>query len=183
MRLCRVAAVFMLLPGAWTASAAYTVEQIKSFIESPHPTEEFRPEGGGDAPPNEVDGAVEYGQAKLPGEVRDYAMNYTHTLPDSICLGASSRYTDTTGREAWQPTDVITARLSYFSTSTRTTSSYPRTTSLIHDDAYASVGGAVSIRRFRQCYAPKIFERSSHATLRMGGDELSCTVNKRQKNV
>src|ERR1035438_2432212 len=53
-------------------------------------------------------------QAKLLDEVRDYAINYLHTLPDFICLEQTRRYVDTTGRESWRFLDVITARLSYF---------------------------------------------------------------------
>jgi hypothetical protein len=53
-------------------------------------------------------------QAKLLDEVKDYAINYTHRLPDFICLEQTRRYVDTTGKEAWRLADTLTARLSYF---------------------------------------------------------------------
>jgi len=53
-------------------------------------------------------------QRKLLDEVREYALNYTKSLPDFICTQVTRRYYDPTGLEFWHTHDVLTARLSYF---------------------------------------------------------------------
>jgi hypothetical protein len=99
-------------------------------------------------------------QAKLLDEVRDYAINYLHTLPDFICLEQTRRYVDTTGRESWRFLDVITARLSYFNQHEdyKLVSQNDR---VITDTNYASVGGALSMGDFGTTMRD-IFERSSN---------------------
>jgi hypothetical protein len=53
-------------------------------------------------------------QQAIIGEVREYAMNYSKSLPDFICTQVTRRYYDPSGLEFWQNMDTITARLSYF---------------------------------------------------------------------
>ena len=57
-------------------------------------------------------------QAAVLNELREYALNYSRTLPDFICLEVTDRSPAPSrgaGREpAWQHVDQLTARLSYF---------------------------------------------------------------------
>jgi hypothetical protein len=53
-------------------------------------------------------------QAAIIDEIREYAMNYSKSLPDFICTQVTRRYADPTGLEFWRSLDTITARLSYF---------------------------------------------------------------------
>jgi hypothetical protein len=101
-------------------------------------------------------------QAKLLDEVRDYAINYTHRLPDFICLEQTRRYVDTTGRESWRHMDTITARLSYFNQKEdyKLVSQNDR---VITDQAYTSVGGATSTGDFGSTMR-EIFDPKSHAS-------------------
>ncbi|HLY20256.1 MAG TPA: hypothetical protein VKR61_23675 [Bryobacteraceae bacterium] len=117
-------------------------------------------------------------QAKLLDEVRDYAMNYTHTLPDFLCLEQTRRYVDTTGRDAWRLEDVITARLSYFNQREdyKLVSQNDR---VITDNTYTSVGGALSMGDFGTTMR-EIFERFSNATF---GWERWTTLRKRRTHV
>lgn len=103
-------------------------------------------------------------QAKLLDEVRDYAVNYTHHLPDFICLEQTRRYVDTTGRESWRQADILTARLSYFNQREdyKLVSQGDRP---ITGDSYTSVGGALSMGDFGTTMHD-IFDPKSHATFR-----------------
>ncbi len=53
-------------------------------------------------------------QQVVIGEVREYAMNYSKSLPDFICTQVTRRYVDPSGMEFWQSQDTITERLTYF---------------------------------------------------------------------
>jgi len=53
-------------------------------------------------------------QERILQEVREYALQYTRSLPDFICTQVTRRYADPTGLEFWSQQDVITARLTYF---------------------------------------------------------------------
>ncbi|HTT64367.1 MAG TPA: hypothetical protein VMG35_21095 [Bryobacteraceae bacterium] len=101
-------------------------------------------------------------QAKLLDEVKDYAMNYTHRLPDFICLEQTRRYVDTTGRDAWRLEDIVSARLSYFNQK----EDYKLVSlndSVMAGKSYASVGGAMSMGDFGTDMHD-IFDPASHAT-------------------
>ena len=210
MKFCRLAAVLVLSLGVWAATAGYTVEQIKSFVQSAiqlknpdrevaetlrkmklterldlSTVETLQGEGAGPKtvavlkamatetaslpeaqppapkpvyvpppPPSSED------QAKLLDEVRDYAMNYLHRLPDFICLEQTRRYVDTTGRENWRHMDTITARLSYFNQHEdyKLVSMNDR---VVTDSNYASVGGALSMGDFGTTMRD-IFQQSSN---------------------
>jgi len=82
-------------------------------------------------------------QAKLLGEVRHYASNYTHSLPNFICLEQTRRYADPYGREAWRLLDVFTARLSYFNQKENYKLA-SRNGRMVKDTSYESAGGALS---------------------------------------
>jgi hypothetical protein len=102
-------------------------------------------------------------QAKLLDEVRDYAVNYTHRLPDFICLEQTRRYVDTTGRDSWRPTDIISARLSYFNQKEdyKLISQNDR---VITDGSYTSVGGATSTGDFGTTME-RIFDAKSNTRI------------------
>ena len=64
-------------------------------------------------------------QAAIIGDVRDYALNYSKSLPDYICTQVTRRYLaaqpggkyaprTTGGNASWQLQDTLTIRLSYF---------------------------------------------------------------------
>ena len=91
-----------------------------------------------------------------------YALNYTHRLPDFICLEQNRRYADTTGAEAWRQVDVLTARLSFFNQQEeyKLISQNGRP---IRDQSYASMDGAVSMGDFGSSMY-EIFDPASHAT-------------------
>jgi hypothetical protein len=111
-------------------------------------------------------------QAKLLSEVKEYGINYTSRLPDFICLEQTRRYVDTTGKDSWRSTDVITARLSYFNQKEdyKLVSLNDR---VVNDAAYTSVGGALSMGDFgtvmREIFEPQSdtrFEWERWTTLR-----------------
>ena len=101
-------------------------------------------------------------QAKLLDEVKDYAINYTHRLPDFICLEQTRRYVDTTGRESWRLQDILTARLSYFNQK-EDYKLVSQNDKVVNEVSYASVGGALSMGDFGTTMRD-IFDPKSHAT-------------------
>ncbi|MGC9946412.1 MAG: hypothetical protein ABSF64_08595 [Bryobacteraceae bacterium] len=117
-------------------------------------------------------------QAKLLDEVKDYAINYSHRLPDFICLEQTRRYVDTTGREAWRLADIISARLSYFNQKEdyKLVSQNDRP---ITERSYESVGGALSTGDFGTTMRD-IFDPKSHATFAW---ERWATLRKRRTHV
>jgi hypothetical protein len=102
-------------------------------------------------------------QAALLDEVKDYALSYSHRLPDFICLEQTRRYVDTTGRESWRPTDVITARLSYFN-QREDYKLISQNDRVLNEGSYTSVGGALSMGDFGTTMR-EIFDPSSHTHL------------------
>jgi hypothetical protein len=117
-------------------------------------------------------------QAKLLDDVRDYAVNYTHRLPDFICLEQTRRYVDTTGRESWMTADVITARLSYFN-QREDYKLLSQNDKVATDQSYTSVGGATSTGDFGTTMRD-IFDPSSHATFAW---EKWATLRRRRAHV
>ncbi len=53
-------------------------------------------------------------QKAIIEEVRDYAMNYTKSLPDFICTQVTRRYVDPSGLEFWHKIDTVLTKLTYF---------------------------------------------------------------------
>ena len=211
MRFRRIAAVYVMCLSVWAASG-YTVEQIKSFIQSAiqlkNPDKEvaetlrkmklserlnldtveaLQGEGAGPKtvavlkqlatesatlpeakppapkpmyvpppPPSSEE------QAKLLDEVRDYAVNYTHRLPDFICLEQTRRYVDTTGRDSWRQADILTAKLSYFN-QREDYKLISQNDRVVTEETYTSVGGALSMGDFGTTMRD-IFDPASQAT-------------------
>jgi hypothetical protein len=52
-------------------------------------------------------------QREIIETAREYALNYTKSLPDFVCAQITERYHDPTGKEAWRKGDTIKAKLSY----------------------------------------------------------------------
>jgi hypothetical protein len=52
-------------------------------------------------------------QREIIEAAREYALNYTKSLPDFVCAQITERYHDPTAKEAWRRGDVIKAKLSY----------------------------------------------------------------------
>jgi hypothetical protein len=65
-------------------------------------------------PPPPIPPASAEEQTKVIEQARDYALNYTKSLPDFLCTQVTRRYVDPNGMEFWAPEDVLTARLTYF---------------------------------------------------------------------
>ncbi len=53
-------------------------------------------------------------QQAIISEVREYAANYSKSLPNFICTQVMRRYVDPSGMEFWRSQDTITANLTYF---------------------------------------------------------------------
>jgi hypothetical protein len=223
----RITALFVMCLGAW-AQAGYTVEQIKSFIESAiqlkNPDKEvaqtlrqmrlterldlatvetLQGEGAG---PKTVAALKELAagsaglpqakppapppvyvpppppsseeQAQLLSGVKEYALNYSRTLPDFICLEQTRRYVDTTGRDAWRATDVITARLTYFDQK-EDYKLVSMNDQVVTDTSYTSVGGALSMGDFGTTMR-EIFEPFSNTHFEW---ERWTTLRKRRTHV
>lgn len=122
--------------------AAHTAARAEQGLQAPTPSSEE--------------------QARLLAEVRHYASNYTHSLPNFICLEQTRRYVDPEGRGAWRLEDVLTAQLSYFDQKEdyKLVSQNGRA---VTDVSYAAVGGPFSMGDFGTNMR-SIFEPASHAT-------------------
>jgi hypothetical protein len=110
-------------------------------------------------------------QAKVLGEVREYALSYVKQLPNFICLQVIRRYYDQSGMEFWHLADTITTRLTYFEQKEnyKVVSINNRTT----DVAYDKLSGATSSGEFgtlmREIFLPETetrFTWDHWATLR-----------------
>lgn len=86
-------------------------------------------------------------QQKVLTEARDYALNYSKTLPDFICLQLTRRYVDPHYRPGtegyWAPQDRIAEKLSYFDQKEKYEAISHNDTSLFGKDS-DSFGGALS---------------------------------------
>jgi hypothetical protein len=53
-------------------------------------------------------------QQRILNAVREYALNYSKTLPDFICTQVTRRFWDPTGKESWRTGDTVTSKVTYF---------------------------------------------------------------------
>ena len=111
-------------------------------------------------------------QGRVLAEVKEYALNYSQSLPDFICLEQTRRYVDTTGHDAWRAADVITAKLSYFDQK-EDYKLVSMNDKPITNGSYTSAGGALSMGDFgstlREIFEPESntrFDWERWATLR-----------------
>ena len=90
-------------------------------------------------------------QYKVLEQVRQYALNYSKSLPDFLCLQVTRRYLDrhfVPGNEgSWSPVDRVAAKLTYFGQAEKYELLSSNDTSLFGKD-YESVGGAISTGEF-----------------------------------
>jgi hypothetical protein len=85
-------------------------------------------------------------QKRVIDEARDYALNYTKSLPNFICTQVTRRYVDPSGLEFWQQQDMITAKLSYFEQ--KEDYKVVMVNNRVTDLKYDQVGGATSSGEF-----------------------------------
>jgi len=112
------------------------------------------------AAPLDPPGAEE--QGKVIQQARDYAMNYTKSLPDFLCTQVTRRYVDPHGAQSWGLEDTLTAHVSYvdhkedYKLMTRDGKS-------VLNSSIWSVGGANSAGEFGSMMAG-IFDPKTEAT-------------------
>lgn len=99
-------------------------------------------------------------QKRIIEAVREYALNYSKTLPNFLCTQVTRRYFDPSGIESWQMMDVITARLSYFEQ--KENYQLVLVNNQVTSQSYHSLGGATSTGEFGSMLR-EIFEPESHA--------------------
>jgi len=101
-------------------------------------------------------------ESKLVAEVRDYAIHYTSSLPDFICLEKISRYTQGDRDSTPRLNDVLTARLTFFNQKEEykllTQNGRP-----VSGVSYASMAGPFSVGDFGSMMR-QLFDPASHAT-------------------
>ena len=150
--------------GSKTVAALHDLRDASAQLPERKPPAP-KPAYVGPPPPSAIE------QKRVLDEARHYALTYTNTLPDFICMQVVRRYVDPSGLEAWHHMDTVTERLSYFDK---------------HEDykvvlvnnrpvemAHEQLGGAVSSGEFgtmmREIFAPSTeaaFEWDRWATLR-----------------
>lgn len=101
-------------------------------------------------------------QAKLVETVRGYALHYTETLPDFICLEQNRRYTDSSGQGQYRVADVLTAKLSFFNQREEYTL-MSQNGRAVTKASYSSVEGTFSVGDFGTAMHD-IFDPASQAT-------------------
>jgi hypothetical protein len=109
-------------------------------------------------------------QAAIIAEVREYALNYTKTLPDFICTQVTRRYIAATpgGRygghsgddPSWQLQDTLTLRLSYFEQ--KEDYKLVLVNNTVTQEDYRKLGGATSTGEFGSLLKD-IFEQDTEA--------------------
>ncbi len=128
------------------ASASLPVVEVKK-IEPPPP------------PPKEP-GPSEEQRRKIIEAAREYAMNYSKSLPNFICAQNTRRYGDPTGARNYRLYDNLLARLTYYDQhekyETITVNDKPS------NQAYESIGGSISTGEFGSMLMG-IFDPQTHA--------------------
>jgi hypothetical protein len=98
-------------------------------------------------------------QGRVLDEARQYALNYSKTLPDFICTQVTRRFYDPSGLEFWQRGDTLTTRLSYFEQ--KENYKLVMVNSQYTEVAYESLGGVISAGEFGSMMR-EIFEPGSN---------------------
>lgn len=101
------------VPGPKTLAALETLRDQSRSLPAPGTGERASAETGRAMLP--VPSAEE--QAAILADVRQYALNYSRTLPDFICTEVTRRYaapSKSAGDVDWRPLDMLTERLSYY---------------------------------------------------------------------
>lgn len=111
-------------------------------------------------PPAPIPPPTPLEQKRVLEEVREWALNYSKTLPDFICTQVTRRFVDPSGLEFWQMQDTLTARLSYFEQ--KEDYKLVLVNNRVTDQAYRSLGGASSTGEFGSMLL-ETFQESSQA--------------------
>jgi hypothetical protein len=123
-------------------------------------------------PPSPIPPPPAEEQNRVIEQAREYALNYTKSLPNFMCTQVTRRYVDPNGMEFWALEDVLTARLTYFEHK----EDYKLVLvndRAVHDVRPESVGGTTSAGEFgsmmKELFAPETqttFRWERWATLR-----------------
>ena len=127
--------------GAGPKTVAALNELAAGSLSLPKPS----PKIAKPAPPPIPPPSPEEQQAVIT-EMREYAMNYSKSLPDFICTQVTRRYVDPSGLEFWQSEDTVTARLTYFEQ--KENYKLVLVNNQYVDTSYESLGGASSAGDF-----------------------------------
>ena len=141
--------------GAKTVAALNRLAELSATL--PVPVAKLPP-----PPPKLIPAPAYDEQYKILGEVRSYALNYSKSLPDFLCLQVTRRYMDrhfVKGQEgSWSPVDRVAAKLTYFGQEEKYELLSSNDNSLFGKN-YESVGGAISTGEFgsvlRQIFEPE----------------------------
>ncbi|MBI3470472.1 MAG: hypothetical protein HY013_03845 [Candidatus Solibacter usitatus] len=115
------------------------------------------------APPPPIPPPSVEEQRRVIEETREYALNYSKSLPDFICTQVTRRYYDPSGLEFWQRGDTLTTRLSYFER--KENYKLVLVNNQYTDLPYESLGGVISAGEFGSMMR-EIFEPTSHGSFR-----------------
>lgn len=77
-------------------------------VAAPPPAQTVRAVRTGPPPPDSIT------QAKMIAAIREYAISYTNSLPNYLCLRVTRRHFDPTGTEFWRDHDQIAEQLTFF---------------------------------------------------------------------
>ena len=152
---------------------ARTIEELQGLGAGPATTAALRKmmEGAASLPapplkvekvaPPPIDPPSIADQKAIIERVREYALNYSKSLPNFICTEVTRRYYDDTGQESWVNYDTLTTRLTYFEQKEKYDLIMINNRSTTQN--YHSVGGAISSGDFGTMMQ-QIFELQSHAS-------------------
>jgi hypothetical protein len=93
--------------GPKTVEALKTLREASQTLSAPPQPTPTPPPPPPIPPPSETE------QNRVIEQAREYAMNYTKSLPDFLCTQVTRRYVDPHGMEFWALTDTLTSRVSY----------------------------------------------------------------------
>lgn len=103
-------------------------------------------------------------QGKVIEQAREYAMNYTKSLPDFLCTQVTRRYVDPHGAQFWGLEDTLTAHVSYVEHKEEY-KLMSRNGQMATNSSIWSVGGANSAGEFGSMMA-EIFDPKTEASFR-----------------
>ncbi len=136
-----------------------TMEALRKMVEATASLPGPPPKVEKVAPPP-IDPPSIADQKAIIERVREYALNYSKSLPNFICTEVTRRYYDDTGQESWVNYDTLTTRLTYFEQKEKYELIMINNRSTTRN--YHSVGGAISSGDFGTMMQ-QIFEPQSQA--------------------
>jgi hypothetical protein len=144
--------------GPKTVAALNRLAEMSSNLTPPAPKAAPKPRPALPAPPYEE-------QQKVLNEVREYAVNYSKSLPDFICLEVTRRYYDRNYKpgsdSSWATLDRVAEKLSYFEQKEKYELISHNDNSL-YGKPFEGLGGAVSRGEFGSLLK-EIFDPESDA--------------------